>query len=64
MDNTQKLELTNGIDSLFLSTEESIKLELKLNVSPHGRDWNKIGDALYNYGVNTFRKHNESRKHW
>lgn len=46
-----KLALTNGKKTLHLSPKESIDLELKLNVSPYGRTWIKIGDALYKYGT-------------
>ena len=46
-----KLSITNGIEKLHLTAQESIQLELKLNVSPYGREWLTLGDALYSYGT-------------
>lgn len=45
------VKLTNGIDSINLTPQESISLELKLNVSPYGHVWCNIGDQLYKFGI-------------
>lgn len=45
------VELTDGIKSISLTRQQSINLELKLNVSPYGHSWSKIGDQLYKFGI-------------
>jgi len=45
------LTITDDKRSFRLTYDESIDLELKLNVSAHGRDWRHIGNALYEYGI-------------
>jgi hypothetical protein len=45
------LSVTDNKFAFELTYEESIDLELKLNVSAHGRTWKHIGDVLYEYGT-------------
>ena len=45
------VKLTDGNNFLLLKRNESIKLELKLNVSSYGHTWSNIGDQLYNFGI-------------
>ena len=45
------LTVTNDKYSFKLDYEESIDLELKLNVSGHGKRWSHIGDVLFDYGT-------------
>lgn len=45
------LTVTDDKYAVELTYEESIDLELKLNVSAHGRTWKHIGDVLYEYGT-------------
>ncbi len=43
--------ITNNIDSFSLDKNNSISLELKLNVSTKSRVLKHIGDILYEYGT-------------
>lgn len=45
------MRITDSVRSFFLNKSESIDLELKLNVTKHGKEWREVGDALYNYGA-------------
>ena len=45
------VKLTDGNNFLLLKRNESINLELKLNVSSYGHTWSSIGDQLYNFGI-------------
>jgi len=45
------LTVTDFKRSFRLNYDDSIDLELKLNVSAHGRDWSHIGNDLYEYGI-------------
>ena len=45
------VNLTDGINVIKLNQNNSINLELKLNVSPYGHLWSKIGDQLYAFGI-------------
>ena len=36
-------------NSLSLSKDDSLNLELSLNTSKYGRDWKDIGDKLYHF---------------
>jgi len=45
------LTVINDKYSFKLDYEESIDLELKLNVSGHGKRWTHIGDVLFDYGT-------------
>ena len=45
------VKLTDGNNVLLLKRNESINLELKLNVSTYGHTWSNIGDQLYNFGI-------------
>jgi len=45
------VKLTDGNNFLLLKRNESINLELKLNVSSYGHTWSNIGDQLYNFGI-------------
>jgi hypothetical protein len=49
--NTERLTITNGVDSFSLDKSECINLELKLNLSQRGKQYVLIGDYLYNYGA-------------
>ena len=40
-------------ESLKLSKSESIKLELKFNLTNKGKEWSELGDLLYEYGVSS-----------
>lgn len=44
------LTITDGKKEIQLNYEESIDLELKLNVSAYAKVWKHIGDLLYEYG--------------
>ena len=47
------LVFTNEIgETLQIERNSAIPLELKLNVSPYGKEWKNIGDILYNFGCN------------
>ena len=45
------LTVTDGKSQVRLDYEDSIDLELKLNVSAYGKKWSHIGDMLYAYGT-------------
>lgn len=45
------LTVTDDKHSFKLDYEESIDLELKLNVSGLGKRWSHIGDVLFDYGT-------------
>ena len=45
------LTVTDGKLNFRLDYEDSIDLELKLNVSAYGKKWSHIGDMLYVYGT-------------
>ena len=45
------LTVTDDKRAFELNYEESIDLELKLNVSGHGKRWSHIGDVLFDYGT-------------
>lgn len=45
------LKVTNGLEECHLTENQSIALELKLNVTSKGKVWAHIGDHLYNFGV-------------
>jgi hypothetical protein len=47
------LTVTDGKSQVRLDYEDSIDLELKLNVSAYGKKWSHIGDMLYAYGTKT-----------
>lgn len=36
---------------IILTKDKAIDLELKLNLSPYGKTYSHIGDALYNFGT-------------
>ena len=38
-------------NQLKIEKKNAIALELKLNVSIYGKEWNDIGDILYNFGT-------------
>ena len=43
------LILTDGINKIELTPEKALQLELKLNLTPFGKQWVEIGDHLYYY---------------
>jgi len=43
------LTLTDGVEKLSLTKDESLRLELKLNISPFAVEWKTIGDILFEY---------------
>ena len=45
------LVVTDGNNSLQLDKQQSIDMELKLNVSSKGHTWKHIGDDLYKFGT-------------
>jgi len=46
------IKLTDGSNNYInINPKQSIDLELKLNVSPYGHQWSKIGDQLYKFGI-------------
>jgi hypothetical protein len=45
--------------SFKLTQKESIDLELKLNVSAHGRMWTHIGDVLFKHGSSFTEEYTE-----
>jgi hypothetical protein len=45
------IKLTDGNNHITINPKQSIDLELKLNVSPYGHKWSKIGDQLYKFGI-------------
>ena len=46
------LKIHDFVDSIdIMDMQDSIALELKLNVTQYGHTWKHIGDVLYNYGV-------------
>jgi len=46
------LKIHDFVDSITIENmQDSITLELKLNVTQYGHPWKHIGDVLYNYGV-------------
>lgn len=45
------LTVTDDKHSFKLDYEESIDLELKLNVSGLGKRWSPLGDFLFEYGT-------------
>ena len=47
---TATLKDENG-NSLELSKDEALQLELKLNLTKHGHEWSHIGDFLYKFSV-------------
>ena len=44
------LTITDKLNSFSLNKQESINLELKLNVTSKGHQLRFIGDVLYNFG--------------
>lgn len=46
-----KIIIENTDDNIVLSKQQSIDLELKLNVTYYGKEWKYIGDYLYDYGT-------------
>ena len=42
----------NSDISFSLSKQQSLELEIKLNISEYGKLWVKIGDHLYKYYIN------------
>lgn len=44
------LTLSDGHQVITLNASQCASLELKLNVTQHGRDWRSIGDFLYGCG--------------
>ena len=42
----------NGRPTITLTAQESIDLELKLNVTSKGKIWSHIGDILFEFGSN------------
>jgi hypothetical protein len=38
-------------NSIKLSKDDCLKLELKLNTSEYGNQWRNIGDQLYNFYI-------------
>jgi hypothetical protein len=45
------LSITDTARNFTLDPQDSIALELKLNVTEYGHPWKHIGDHLYNFGV-------------
>lgn len=43
-----------GVNMLELDRQECLQLELKLNVSPKGRDYIDIGDVLFSFAQGTY----------
>lgn len=39
-----------------LTSTESLKLEIRLNLSIHGKEWKHIGDHLFYYGIHEYSK--------
>jgi hypothetical protein len=46
------LVVTDGERLLKVNRGDAIRMELKLNVSQHKREWIHVGDALFNFGSN------------
>ena len=44
--------LTTGYETMSLTSQDAIALELCLNVTTVGLAWKHIGDALFNFGSN------------
>jgi hypothetical protein len=44
------LTVTDGTRKLKVGKGDAIRLELKLNKSPMGNKWVKVGDALFDFG--------------
>ena len=44
------LTVTDGTRKLKVGKGDAIRLELKLNKSPMGHKWVKVGDALFDFG--------------
>jgi hypothetical protein len=47
------LVLRDGINSLSLTRQQALALEVKFNLTEYGRLYRDVGDILYNYA--TFR---------
>lgn len=45
------IQVTDGHRVFELNRQQSIDLELKLNVTFYGHTWRTIGDHLYDFGV-------------
>ena len=37
---------------IYISTEEAIRLEIELNLSPFSRKWKDLGSVLFNWRIN------------
>lgn len=48
-----RLTITNTEQSFEVTPRDSLRLEIRLNVSPNGRVWSHIGDRLYEFGTNS-----------
>ena len=52
------LNITDRNRSFMLNTEESLDLELKLNVTQYGHHWKSIGDVLYDHAIKKISDYN------
>lgn len=47
----------NYNNKLFeITPSESLKLEIRLNLSPYGKEWKHIGDHLFYHGIHEYSK--------
>ena len=46
-----KLTIKSDNNIMVISKNESLELELKLNLSEYGKKWSAIGDHLYNFYI-------------
>lgn len=52
------LNITDNLRSFMVNTEESLDLELKLNVTQYGHQWKSIGDILYDHAIQKIMDYN------
>jgi hypothetical protein len=53
---SNKILLQDGLGNMsFLSKDDSLNLELRLNKSQYGNEWSNIGDTLYYFFNETIK---------
>lgn len=53
----------NAIE-IFLSPDEALDLEIKLNTSQYGREWIELGNILYKWRIDPTLYHVEGPRHF
>ena len=43
--------LCDELQPIELTASKALRVELALNVSPHGHAWSTLGDRLYDWGI-------------